>query len=264
MAEHQGFAIKGCSFFYGETPVLREIDLDLAPGKFYGLVGPNGCGKTTFLDLLTGNRRPQQGTVTFRDREVTAYRRRELARSIALVPQEYAIDFAFTVEEVILMGRHPYLPRFGSPAPADLALVAEAMAEIGISRLEGRFVNGLSGGEKQRVAVARALVQQTPVLLLDEATSSLDIRYTLQILAALRKKVRTEGKTVIAVMHDLNLAAAFCDEILFLHEGRLRQAGSTREVLNPETIRQTFGVESSISYNEFSRSLQVSFRLEES
>jgi ABC-type cobalamin/Fe3+-siderophores transport system ATPase subunit len=262
-AARQGFVLRNVTFGYERTTVLSDIDLDLLPGHFYGIVGPNGCGKTTLLDLLTGTRKPQQGTVSFQGREIGSYRRRPLARKLALVPQEYAIDFAFTVEEVVLMGRHPYLPRFGSPSPADWELVEKIMAEIGISHLGGRFVNELSGGEKQRVAVARALAQQTAVLLLDEATASLDIRYTLGIMAALRKRVRQGGHTVIAVLHDLNLAAAFCDRMLFLRQGRVCSAGPTRQVMTPENIRLVFGVEGTVFFDEFSQALQASFRLDQ-
>ena len=256
-----GFLLDGVSFAYDGKPVLHDIGLELPPGRFYGIVGPNGCGKTTLLDLLTGSRRSRAGRVLFQGREVGGYRRRQLARMVALVPQEYAISFGFTVEEVVLMGRHPHLARFALPGPADWQLVDEVMAEIGIDHLRGRMVTELSGGEKQRVAVARALAQQTPVLLLDEATASLDVRYSLGILAALARRVEKSGDTVIAVLHDLNLAATFCDHLIFLEQGRVHCAGPTSQVLTPANIRRVFGVESAVSFDEFSGRQRVSFRL---
>ncbi len=255
-----GFDLAGVGFAYGATPALAELDISLTPGRFYGIVGPNGCGKTTFLDLLTGTRSPDRGSVTFRDRPVADYRRRELARLVALVPQDFAIDFAFTVQEAVLMGRHPHIGRFASPAPEDWRQVDAAMATIGISHFKDRFVNGLSGGEKQRVVVARALAQQTPFLLFDEATSSLDVQYTMQIFNVARRLVREEGRTVIAVIHNLNLAAAYCDEIIFMQAGKVVACGPSGTVLEPAMIKKVFGVESRVAFDDFSNTQQVSFR----
>jgi iron complex transport system ATP-binding protein len=255
-----GFTLSGVSFAYGATPALADLELSLEPGRFYGIVGPNGCGKTTFLDLLTGGKHPDQGSVTFMDRPVADYRRRDLARLVALVPQDFAIDFAFTVQEVVLMGRHPHIGRFASPAADDWCQVEAAMAAIGISHFKDRFVNELSGGEKQRVVVARALAQNTPYLLFDEATSSLDVQYTMQIFNVARRLVKEEGRTVIAVIHNLNLAAAYCDEIIFMEKGRAVACGPSDTVLNPALIKKVFGVESRVAFDDFSNVQQISFR----
>lgn len=255
-----GFTLTGVSFAYGETQALVELDITLAPGRFYGIVGPNGCGKTTFLDLLTGGKSPDRGSVTFQDLPVAGYNRRDLARLVALVPQDFGIDFAFTVQEVVLMGRHPHIGRFASPAAEDWRQVDLAMAAIGISHFKDRFVNELSGGEKQRVVVARALAQQTPYLLFDEATSSLDVRYTMQIFNVARKLVREEGRTVIAVIHNLNLAAAYCDELIFMQNGKVAACGPTDAVLEAGMIKKVFGVESRVAFDEFSNTKQISFR----
>jgi iron complex transport system ATP-binding protein len=260
MSTAGGFNLTGVSFAYGETPALAELDLSLAPGRFYGIVGPNGCGKTTFLDLLTGGKRPDQGSVTFMDRPVAEYRRRDLARLVALVPQDFAIDFAFTVQEVVLMGRHPHIGRFASPGAEDWRQVDAAMAAIGISHFKDRLVNELSGGEKQRVVVARALAQQTPYLLFDEATSSLDVQYTMQIFNVAKRLVQEEGRTVIAVIHNLNLAAAYCDELIFMQKGKVAACGPTDAVLEASMIKKVFGVESRVAFDEFSSTKQISFR----
>ncbi|MDZ7641925.1 MAG: ABC transporter ATP-binding protein [Desulfurivibrio sp.] len=205
---------------------------------------------------------PSSGEVRFQGQPVNSYRRRQLARRLALVPQEYVIDFAFTVEEIVLMGRHPHLPRFGRPAVEDWRQVDRALAEIGIKHLQRRPVNELSGGEKQRVAVARALAQQTPVLLLDEATASLDVRYTLTILQALQRRVRERGDTVIAVLHDLNLAAGFCQQLLFIKRGRPAAFGTVDEVLTADNIRRVFEVESKVVDDEFNQGKRVAFCLQ--
>jgi len=258
MAE-AGFAIEKLSFAYGEKTVLEDLSLKLAPGRFYGLVGPNGCGKSTLLDLLMGNHHPAAGTVRFNNRPLANYGRRELARHLALVPQDFAIHFAFTVLEVVLMGRHPYLPRFGAVSATDLAIAEQAMAAIGIEHFQNRLVTELSGGEKQRVVVARALAQQTPVLMLDEATSNLDINHTMEIFNVAQKRVQAQGDTVIAVIHNLNLAAAYCDIMIFMNQGRISATGPTHETLTPRNIGEVFGVESLVALDEFSNKLQVSF-----
>ncbi|OGQ99397.1 MAG: iron ABC transporter [Deltaproteobacteria bacterium RIFOXYD12_FULL_55_16] len=260
MSAADGFALAGVSFAYGPTPAIAELDISLAPGRFYGVVGPNGCGKTTFLDLLTGGKKPDQGSVTFMGQPVADYRRRDLARLLALVPQDFVIDFAFTVQEVVLMGRHPHIGRFASPAAEDWRQVEAAMAAIGISHFQERYVNELSGGEKQRVVVARALAQQTPYLLFDEATSSLDVRYTMQIFNEAKRLVKEEGRTVVAVIHNLNLAAAYCDELICMQGGKVAACGPSDTVLTPELIQKVFGVESRVAFDEFSNSQQISFR----
>lgn len=260
MTERDGFRLAGVTFAYDGYTAIQDLDISLAPGRFYGLVGPNGCGKTTLLDLLTGSKSPGQGRITFQGRPLSRYRRRDFARQVALVPQDFAIGFAFTVEEVVLMGRHPYIRRFGAPGSEDFDLVNRAMEQIGISHLRDRYVNELSGGEKQRVVVARALAQDTPFLLFDEATSNLDIKYTLQIFKVVRDLVRDNQRTVVAVMHNLNLAGAYSDEIVFMKEGRVAGSGPTSEVLEPGMIREVFAVESRVARDSFSGAPQVSFR----
>lgn len=257
---NNGYRVSDAAFAYDGIPALQDLEIDLPPGVFYGLVGPNGCGKTTFLDLLVGNKKPDAGTVFFNATELSRFRRRDLARRVALVPQDFAIGFPFTVEEIVLMGRHPYINRFASPAPRDWQLVEDAMTAIGISQYRTRHVNELSGGEKQRVVVARALAQDTPVLLFDEATSNLDVKYTLQIFNLARTLVKKQGRTVIAVMHNLNLAAAYCDEILFMKNGRILQHGPVSEVMEPGIIAEVFGVESEVRIDPFNHAPQVSFR----
>ncbi len=259
MAE-RGFILDDVSFAYGDKQALAGLNLQIEPGCFYGLVGPNGCGKSTLLDLLMANRNPNSGGIKYNGCSLQQYGRRQLAQQLALVPQDFTIHFAFTVQEVVLMGRHPYLPRFGAVGKDDLAIAQKAMAAIGIGDFAHRYVTELSGGEKQRVVVARALAQETPVLMLDEATSNLDVGHTMEIFNVAQQRVRKQGDTVIAVIHNLNLAAAYCDEMIFMKEGKVAANGPTKETLTPAIIANVFGVESQVNHDQFSDALQVSFR----
>lgn len=260
MNSHTLFKTESVHFTYDVIPVLHDINLTLTPGKFYGIVGPNGCGKTTLLDLLIGSRAATTGHIMLNKKPIKEYSRRSLAKFLALVPQEFDTGFGFTVEEIVLMGRHPYIERFGSPSLADWDAVENAMKLIGITELKNRYINTLSGGQKQRTIVARALAQNTDVLLFDEATSNLDIRYTLHIFNIGRRLVRDEGKTIIAVIHNLNLAAAYCDDIIFMKEGSIHLAGPTAHTLTSETISDVFGVHTQVTKDPFNNAIQVSFQ----
>lgn len=260
MSDTALFTLADVSFAYGTSPVLQDINLCLAPGNFYGVVGPNGCGKTTFLDLLIGSKKQLTGTIVFKGKDIQSYAKRELARQLALVPQEFDTGFGFTVEEIVLMGRHPHIDRFSSPKKDDWLAVDQAMECIGISKLRNRFTNNLSGGQKQRAVVARALAQNASVLLFDEATSSLDVKYTLQIFNIARQLVQTEGRTVIAVIHNLNLAAAYCNQLLFIKDGRIVRHGPTEQTMTAETIAEVFDVQTKVVFDPFNKTRQVSFQ----
>lgn len=260
MNDNTLFTLTDVSFAYGTDPVLREINLGLVPGNFYGIVGPNGCGKTTFLDLLIGAKKPLTGTIVFKGKEIHTYAKRELARQLALVPQEFDTGFGFTVEEIVLMGRHPHIDRFSAPSHEDWLAVDQAMECIGIGKLKDRYTNNLSGGQKQRAVVARALAQNAPVLLFDEATASLDVKYTLQIFNIARQLVQAEGRTVIAVIHNLNLAAAYCDQLLLMKDGRIIHHGPTEQTLTAQTIAEVFDVQAQVAFDPFNKTRQVSFQ----
>jgi iron complex transport system ATP-binding protein len=248
-------------FSYGTNPVLEKINLSLKRGRCYGILGPNGSGKTTLLDLLCGLSVPNQGTVCLHNTRLSQWQSRQLARTLALVPQDFVVRFGFTVREVVEMGRHPHLGRFASLPEQDHQLVDAVMEEMGIADFADRSVTRLSGGEKQRVAVARALVQSPEVLLLDEATSNLDIYHSLSILGLIRKRVQQRGLTVVAAIHDLNLASFFCDELIFLKNSRLICQGTVDEVLRAEVIREVYGIEAEVQQDKFSGCRQVSYRV---
>ncbi|MCW5203178.1 ABC transporter ATP-binding protein [Desulfobulbus sp. US5] len=248
-------------FSYKDQPVLAGIDLTLSSGKCYGILGPNGSGKTTLLDLLCGLSAADKGEIRYRDILLKRWQARELAKRVALVPQDFQVRFGFSVREVVEMGRHPHLGRFASLTEQGHVLVDAVMEEMGVAGFAARSVTQLSGGEKQRVAVARALVQDPEVLLLDEATSNLDIYHSLAILALIRRRVVEQGLTVVAAIHDLNLAAYFCDELIFLKKGRIICQGPTDEVLRPDVIEEVYGVEAQVREDAFSACNQVSYRL---
>ncbi len=248
-------------FSYKDQPVLAGIDLTLSSGKCYGILGPNGSGKTTLLDLLCGLSAADNGEIRYRDILLKRWQARELAKRVALVPQDFQVRFGFSVREVVEMGRHPHLGRFAALTEQGHALIDAVMEEMGVVGFAARSVTRLSGGEKQRVAVAKALVQDPEVLLLDEATSNLDIYHSLSILGLIRRRIMEQGLTVVAAIHDLNLAAYFCDELIFLKNGRIICQGPTDEVLRPDVIQEVYGVEAQVREDAFSACNQVSYRL---
>ncbi|MGL1930471.1 MAG: ABC transporter ATP-binding protein [Desulfotalea sp.] len=246
------------SFCYGKKEILHKISATLECGKFYGILGPNGCGKTTLLDIIAGFKKPSQGEMLLDSRNIANYNKKELAKKIALVPQEFRLDLGFTVEEVVMMGRHPYIDRFSLPSDLDLEAVDMAISVIGLEEFRHMDANRLSGGQKQRVIVARALAQEAETTLYDEATSNLDISYSLQIFGMAHRSVRRDSKTAVAVLHNLNLAAAYCDEIILMNAGEIVEQGNAKDVLTVNNISKVFNVEARIGDDLFAQSNQVS------
>ena len=234
------------TFAYRRKKVIDGLDLEFEAGFFYAILGPNGCGKTTLIDLLAGHCKPASGSVSLQGRKLSSFSRRELARKIALVPQCYNINFPYTAAEIVMMGRYPHLSRFAAIAAGEKERVAAVMRATDTVSLGPRPVTELSGGERQRVVFARALVQDTPILFLDEATANLDINHTLRLLSLVKQNVRQKKQTVVAVFQDLNLAAACCDRFILLHQGKVEVQGELERVLHPEPIAKVFGVEAKV------------------
>ncbi|MGI6674503.1 MAG: ABC transporter ATP-binding protein [Limnochordia bacterium] len=232
--------LENVTFAYGAEPVVHGVSLSMKPGHFYGVVGPNGAGKSTLLKLLDGFIRPREGTVYLDGKDLRTFSLARLAREIALIPQS-SYYFPFTVEEMVMLGRAPFYSRLGTPSARDREIVRASMEITGIAHLAGRLASSLSGGERQRVTIARAFAQETKVLLLDEPTTHLDLEHQINTCRLLQRKSR-EGVTVAAVLHDLNLAASFCDHVFVLAEGRLREEGPPEEVFKPELIAEVFRV----------------------
>jgi iron complex transport system ATP-binding protein len=228
---------------------LENVSAAVERGSLTGLLGPNGCGKTTLLKLLSGVLQPHRGAVSLNGVPLAGQSRREIARHLAVVPQETHPAFDYTVMEMVLMGRHPHLGPLELEGPSDLALAREAMAATGTEHLAARAYMTLSGGEKQRVVIASALTQLPEVLLLDEPTASLDLGYQLEVASLLRRLNRDRGVTMVLATHDLNLAASLCDRLILLRDGRSVAQGPTREVLTASTIRRIYDVEADVSFH---------------
>jgi len=246
------------SFQYeGRSFSLQGVTLAVERGSLTGLLGPNGCGKTTLLKLMAGVLHPHGGTVVFDGRSIATISRRELARHLAVVPQETHPAFDYTVLEMVLMGRHPHLGAFQLEGPDDLAIAYDALAATGTAHLAARSYMSLSGGEKQRVVIASALAQQPDVLLLDEPTASLDLAYQLEVAALLARLNRERGVTIVLATHDLNLAASLCHSLVLVRAGRVLAEGATRDVLTGAMIRQLYDVEADVRFHEASGHLTV-------
>ncbi len=235
-------AAEGLAFGYGGEPVLRDVSLTVGRGELVGIIGPNGGGKTTLVRLLSGVARPQAGTVSLDGRPLASFRRREAARRIAVVSQDPRIDFPFTALEVVLMGRAPHAAGpFALPAARDLDLARTAMGRLDVAGVERRSLEQLSGGERQRVLLARALAQEPEVLLLDEPTTHLDLRHQVGIYDVVRMLARERGVAVLSVLHDLNLAALYCDRLVLLARGRVACEGRPAEVLTEAVLTAAYG-----------------------
>jgi iron complex transport system ATP-binding protein len=230
--------------------VLDGVSLQIDRGAVVGLLGPNGSGKTTLMRLMAGLLTPRTGSVSLDGRPVVTLTRRQLARQVALVPQETQTAFDHSVLDMVLMGRYPHLGPFALEGPADLALARDALAATGTAHLETRTFGTLSGGEKQRVVIAGALAQASDILLLDEPTASLDLGYQIEIASLLRQLNRTRGTSLVLSTHDLNLAAALCDRVVLLKQGRVLAHGSTLETLTAERVQQLYGVSADVRFHE--------------
>lgn len=228
--------------------VLRDVSLQLAGGSWTALIGPNGAGKTTLLRTVA-RLAEHEGTVRLDGRDAATLRRREAARLVAYVPQQPLIPRAMTVVDYVLMGRTPYISYLGTETADDLRVVAQALDRLHLAGLGDRLLGSLSGGELQRVVLARALAQQAPVLLLDEPTSALDVGHQQQVLE-LVDELRTEHElTVISAMHDLTLAAQYAEALVLLDGGRVVTTGAPADVLTEEAIAAHYGARVSVSSN---------------
>ncbi len=242
------YRLEGVSMRYGEAQVLRDVSVEIAGAQFVTLIGPNGAGKSTLLSIMAGLRGEYGGTCVYGGTEVRRWNRRAFARRISFVPQSVRIEFPFTVEQVVLMGRTPHCDGLFD-APGDLAAAGEAMRITATLPFRDRDFRSLSGGERQLVVLASAIAQEPRALLLDEPATFLDVRHQVAIYGLLRDLSR-RGILVIAVTHDLNLAATYADRVVALHAGRVFADASPRDVLAPARIREVFGIASEMHLRE--------------
>jgi len=227
-------------FAYLNGLVLHNVNLSIKAGEMVGLLGPNGSGKTTLIKLASGVLKPKQGEIKLDGSSLRQLSRKFIARSVAVVPQHFNIPFAFTTAEVVMLGRTPFLKAFVEGSEVDRQFVANALELVSISELRERRFDELSGGERQKVVLAMALAQQPKLLLLDEPTLHLDITHQVEILELVRRLNVERGLTVIAAIHDLNLAALYFDRLILLKEGRVSADGPPAQVLTEDRIREVF------------------------
>ena len=235
--------VEGISCGYRGGDVLMDIRMELVRGDFIGVIGPNGSGKSTLIRALSGTLPVNAGRIGLFGEELSRLSRKEIARRIAVIPQDTAIYFAFSVMEAILMGRTPHLGRFQSRSKRDVEIARQAMVQTDTRYLKDRRIDELSGGERQRVIIARALAQEPELLLLDEPTSHLDINHQVEVFDLLRHLNEEQELSILCVSHDLNFSAEYSKRILLLKEGRVFAYGSPREILTAENIKEVYGAE---------------------
>jgi iron complex transport system ATP-binding protein len=238
-------AINKLSFNYTGIQVLKDVELNVELGEMWSIVGPNGSGKSTLLKCINRILKPKQNIVLIDGKDASRLDLKELSKIIGYVPQNSTSAFPFTVFDVVLMGRKPYI--HWNLSDSDNEIVAEMLDFLGIGDLAMRYFNELSGGEQQKVIIARALAQQPQILLLDEPTSSLDIKHQLEILCMLKSLTQSKERSVIASIHDLNLASRFSDKILMLKKGCIHAVGTPEEVLTEENIETVYGIKAQVS-----------------
>jgi iron complex transport system ATP-binding protein len=243
--------------------LLRDVTLTLGAGDLIGLIGPNGAGKSTLLRIVAGLLKPTRGMVTVCGQPMHKFRPRDLARWIALVPQSAAFEAAFTAREVVLMGRNPYLSRWQVEGRRDREIVGEALIATDTAHLADRLITTLSGGERQRVFLARALAQQPDMLLLDEPTTHLDVRHQLDLLTLVRRLAKERNIGVLVALHELPLAARFCDDLILLHDGQIAATGAPEAVLSRENLATVFQIDAAPYRDPIHETLQFSVNLPE-
>ena len=243
--------------YYGSIKALDNINFSVREGEFVGILGPNGSGKTTALRAISRTLKPRVGTIFLDDQNIYDMENREVAKTVAVVPQESISTFDFTALDIVLMGRNPYIDRFRQESREDLAIAKRVMELTNTWSFAERPVNELSGGEKQRVIIARALTQEPKILLLDEPTSHLDIGNQLEIMDLIKRLCETKKLLIIAVFHDFNLAARYCNSIILLKEGKIVAVGKSEETLTSENVRKVFSVDTIVKKHPVTGFLHV-------
>lgn len=219
---------------------LKQISMTFHTGEFYGILGPNGSGKTTLIRHLLALLKLQKGSIVLDDRSISQYGKKELASKISFVPQNTYLDADFSVYDIVAMGRTPYKKRFQTLQPEEKILIEEALTITNSATFRDKRFNQLSGGEAQRVLVARAIVQDTPWLILDEPISHLDIKHQVELMETLKRLNQEKKKTIIAILHDLNLTSRYCNQVVLMKNGSVYASGQTEDVLTRENLKQVY------------------------
>ena len=242
--------VEKISFKYDRKNVLNDISFTLEVGDFVGILGPNGCGKTTLLKNINRWLKPDQGTVYIDGSNIFQLSVKDLAKRVATVPQDTSLDVSFRVEQVVSMGRNPHLGSFERERRRDICVVEDAMKTMDVLHLRDKLINQLSGGERQRGLIARALAQEPTLLLLDEPTSHLDINYQWELLELLKNLCTKKSLTILVVLHDINLASMFCNKVILLKEHRIFKTGTLNEVITEQNIKEVFNMNVRVEYPE--------------
>jgi len=226
---------------YDDRSVLNGLTFSINPGEFFIVIGPNGSGKTTLVKVISGLLKLQHGNIRIMGKDIRTYSRKAMARRVAYVPQLFDIDFPFTVADVVLLGRSPHLGIFGLESTKDIELARQAMSFTEVAHLADRRMDQISGGERQRALIARAICQEPEIIVLDEPTASLDIAHQLRVMDLMEKMKKEKNTTVIMVSHDINLAAMYADTLLMIHRGEAVKCGKPAEVLTYQSLESVYG-----------------------
>lgn len=249
--------IENLNFTYKHHIILNNIRLHFEKGRGYSIVGPNGCGKTTLLKNINKRIEPEQKSIQLFGKDISNYPIKQIAQKIGAVPQNIMIDYNFSAQEIVTMGRNPYLKRFQSINMIDKQIVKQAMMDTETWEFRNRAIHELSGGELQRVIIARTLAQDTDIILMDEPISNLDLHHQIQILELTKKLIQHKNKTVIMVLHDLNLAARYSDEIILMNRGEVTALGSPHQVITKKNIEKIYKIKVEILSHPITGAPQV-------
>ena len=254
--------VKNVTFHYssrlnGSSFSLEEINFNVSEGEFISIIGPNGSGKSTLLKIISGVISPQKGTVKINEENIHSVEKKKLAKKIAFVPQTFSVAFPFSVFEIVMMGRTPYLNNFGYEKEHDIEIANEALKSVGIYHLKNSGINEVSGGEAQRAFIARALAQDPDILLLDEPNAHLDIEHQIAIFKILEKLNSEKNITILIISHDLNLAGYFGRRILLMKQGKIVMDDSPKKILTEQNIKKIFNINSIVNFNESSGIVSV-------
>ena len=247
--------IENLSFEIDNTKILKDISFNIKKGEFVGIIGPNGCGKSTLLKNIYSLLTPTKGNISIDETPINCFSSKELAKKISTLTQHSGGDFDFSIIDIVLMGRYAHSSMFSSTSKKDIEIAKEALAKVGLSHFENRSFLSLSGGEQQRVMIARAISGKNDFFILDEPTNHLDIRYQLEIMDIMKSL----DITMFSAIHDMNIAATYCDKLILLEEGRIIAMGTPFEVLSKENFKDVFGVEVYLSTNPYTDKLSINY-----
>jgi len=247
--------VKNLRFSIDNKEILKDISFDVPKGSFVGIIGPNGSGKSTLLKNIYRLYKPSSGKIILDNKDLFTMKDKECAKEIAVLAQESNSQFDFTVEQIVKMGRYPYKSVFEDYSKDDLKMVSEMLKKVGLDDYSNRSFSNLSGGEKQRALIARALVQNTDFLILDEPTNHLDIGYQIQLMDL----VKSMKITTLSAIHDMNIASMYCDYLIVMKDGKIKKFGNVEEVITAQTLKEIFGVNAYVGENPINKKLQVSF-----